>query len=430
MLLIKNLEEALTELDGIVRKYQGLARRERRIWNQLRLATEDLDTIRGKLTFHVTAINAFTSSLSRGTLGQIETVLLELVSEVRQGRRQPSLISLHEMNNDSVWRELESELAGDGISSADVIKHKTAIKVFIQGLLSDSNADTTSLIEVASLMELDNNGTDSEFSSHWTIEHWPGIPTELPTTVNAQDATLASMDGEENESADEELPLKDAGASSPIIQWRSTGPKFDDAFAFLTQVNNRLPGLYDQFLGIMENFQNEIYDTIDVINWVSTLFIDHPELIQGFSFFLPNGFKIECGTVENHYAFRVIMPFTAYIRIPDRQAMSSLSVGGKTRQIGEPKWIDPASLNILRPRSRIGAPLDWTTEQPASCAFEITKASRTFLGRFKAFLAQRKATKEAATDKDRSNGKYGTTHISDRPRSAIRVYGSVPNRQY
>ena len=122
MLLIKNLEEALKELDEIVRKYQGLARRERRIWNQLRLATEDLDVIRSKLTFHVTAINAFTSTLSRGTLAQIETVLLELVSEVRQGRRQPSLASLHETNNDTLWRELESELAGDGISTADVQK--------------------------------------------------------------------------------------------------------------------------------------------------------------------------------------------------------------------------------------------------------------------------------------------------------------------
>lgn len=107
MLLIKNLEEVLKELDEIIRRYQGPARRQRRIWNQFRLATENLDRIRSKLIFHVTAINAFTSSLSCGTLAQIETVLVELVSEVPQGRRQPSLASLHEANNDSVWGELE-----------------------------------------------------------------------------------------------------------------------------------------------------------------------------------------------------------------------------------------------------------------------------------------------------------------------------------
>ena len=207
MLLIKNLEEALHELDEIVRRYQGLARRERRIWNQLRLATENLGPIRNKLIFHVTAINIFTSSLSRGTLAQIETVLLELVSEVRQGRRQPSLASLHETNDDSVWRELESELAEDDISSTDVAKHKAAIKVFVKGLLSDSNADTISLLEIASLIESEHDDTDPESFSHGplAVKLSPGDPV--------QNDSFAAMNGEEDERADEEVLAKNSGAS-------------------------------------------------------------------------------------------------------------------------------------------------------------------------------------------------------------------------
>ena len=286
MLLINNLEEALKELDGILRKYQGLARRERRIWNQLKLATEDLDTIRGKLTFHVTAINAFTSSLSRGILAQIETVLLELVSEVRQGRRQSSLLSLHETNDDSVWREIESELAEDGISSADVAKHKSAIKLFVQGLLDDSNADTTSLIEVAPPIELHNNGTNSElFSLRRTAECSPGSPAELLIVVHAQNATLVSMDGEKNENADEELPFANAGASSLIVQSRRTGPaSFNDAIAFVKQVKAQFvhqPGIYRQFLDILRNYQEKIFDIAEMVNCLSTLFFCYPELIQG-----------------------------------------------------------------------------------------------------------------------------------------------------
>ena len=93
MLLIKNLEAALLEVDVIVQKYQGLDRRNKKIWNQLKFATEHLDPVRGKLTVHLTAINVFTDNLSRGILAQIETVLVELAREVREGRRPPSIAS-------------------------------------------------------------------------------------------------------------------------------------------------------------------------------------------------------------------------------------------------------------------------------------------------------------------------------------------------
>ena len=199
MLLVKNLEEALRSLDAIITKYQGLARREKRIWNQLRLATEDLDKIRGKLTFHVSAINAFTASLSRGTLAQIEASVLEIMREVRQGRRPPSIASIDETKNDSVWKELESELAEDGISKIDVAKHKTAIRVFVQGLLSDPGAETMSLDEVASLVESNN-----DHGASWNLSSRG--PSRVPTMSSVDKVSLVSADSEQTYvSAMEEL---------------------------------------------------------------------------------------------------------------------------------------------------------------------------------------------------------------------------------
>ena len=236
--LIKNLEEALKALDAIVEEYQGLTRRERRIWNQLRLATENLEKHRIKLTLHMTAINAFISSLSRGSLVQIETVLLELAREVRQGRREPSLASLHETNNDSAWTELENELAIDGISSTDIAKHKAAIKIFIQGLLSENKADTTSLVEIASLIEFDNDDTDSESLSHGSsatdISHED--PAESPIASNAQNGSLVSLDEQQqHEIAEDEIPSQETGASIP---WTviSRSPLWKDALAYLDKV--------------------------------------------------------------------------------------------------------------------------------------------------------------------------------------------------
>ncbi|KAL2042734.1 hypothetical protein N7G274_004493 [Stereocaulon virgatum] len=152
VLLVQNLEKVLKELKNIVEKYQGLARRERRIWNQLRLASEDLDKIRDKLTFHITAINAFMESLSRGTLAQMERVLVELMSEIREGRRPPYIAPPDDANDISIWKELESELAEDGISRTDVANHKVAIRVFLQSRLHGPVADNPSLDEVASFI--------------------------------------------------------------------------------------------------------------------------------------------------------------------------------------------------------------------------------------------------------------------------------------
>ena len=187
-----------------------------------------------------------------------------------------------------------------------------------------------------------------------------------------------------------------------------------DALAFINQVQTQFiqqPNLYRQFLDIMRNSKEKIFETPETMNWLSTLFFCHPKLIQDFNIFLPPGYKMECGTVENHFALRLIMHFTAFVRIAELEVMPSLTLKEKTRRIGQPKWINPASLSILRPCSGIFEPRDWTIEQPASSALGVTKASRTFLDRLKAFLARLKAAQQVATGEAWSDERYGTPHV-------------------
>ncbi|KAM0797111.1 hypothetical protein BDR22DRAFT_892644 [Usnea florida] len=402
MTLINNLEESLKELDEIVRKYQGLTRRDRSIWNQLRLASEDLEASRSKLTFHVTAINAFISSLSGRTLVQIEAVLLELVSEVRKGRREPSLASLHETNNDSVWRELENELATDGISSTEITKHKAAIKIFIQGLLSETNADTTSLVEIVSLKELDNDDTDSESLSHGSsatdISHED--PAESPIASNVQNGSLVSLDKQQYEVTDEGISVQETGASIPMTVLLRD-PVYKEIYNYVCKVKIKFhhgPYMYRAFGKIMKSFNAGFLDEKGVIFWVSALFASSPELLQEFTRFAGD-VKIECGTVDTRYAFRVISDSTPYVRIPDLQAMESLISRRPPPwkdghlHIGQLKWIDPASLNILRPSPKIAAPLSWT-EEPAARVSEVLEAREMLSPRLKAFLARLKAKKK------------------------------------
>ena len=207
LLMIDNLGQVLEQVDAIVDKFQHRGRRERRIWNQLRLSNEDLDKVRGKLIFHVNAINAFTASLSRSTLVRIQTVLMELVSEIHDGRRSPSIVSVDDTQDQSVWRELESELAEDGISRADVAPHKSAIKIFLFSLLNGTAAETIPLDEVASLVESESDKEDWETLSR----RIPGLNISsgsLPrtSTFSSNDkASFVSDDSQQYESAREEL---------------------------------------------------------------------------------------------------------------------------------------------------------------------------------------------------------------------------------
>lgn len=439
-----SLEETLKELDGIVRKHQGLARRERKIWNRLKLATEDLDGLRNKLIFHVTAINAFTSSLSRGSLARIERGLFRLVNEVQHSRLHPSLASMHETDNDnSIWRELESAMTRVDVSAAEIARRKVSIDRFIQGLLSSSIVDTTSLVEPPSLTEFGRDKTESEYLLHgpFAMDPLTEALAGLPTKANTRNGSLTSLDGEEYESADERFESADEEFESTIegsegsesadeeLQARrfnansharqAKHPAFEDALAYVDELKALFapqPVKYDQFLYVMGQFKLQSIDFTDVIDCLCALFICHPKAIQGFSIFLPDGYGIEYGMVDNHSAFRVIRPDAAYVRIPDVEAMKSLITKKEDLHIGSLKWIDPASLNILQRCSEMSA--NWMTEQSASQGPGVTQARMTFQGRLKTRL---KATKGSAVLVGRADEADNIIDVNER-KGLMRIF--------
>ena len=100
-------------------------------------------------------------------------------------------------------------------------------------------------------------------------------------------------------------------------------PILNDALSYLDQVKVRFvqqPDVYNQFLDIMKDFKSQAIDTPGVIDRVSSLFAGHPELIQGFNTFLPPGYRIECGTIDDPNAIRVTTPMgTTVSQMPSVQ---------------------------------------------------------------------------------------------------------------
>lgn len=126
-------------------KYRSLMKFEKRKWDRLRFGAEDLNTIRGKLTFHTPAIDLFMSSLSAGSLAKIETAFKELVIEIQAGRRAPTVLSVKDEATESAtaWKELEADLIDSRITQKDIDKHKDAIRSYTKTPIPDDaeNAD-------------------------------------------------------------------------------------------------------------------------------------------------------------------------------------------------------------------------------------------------------------------------------------------------
>ena len=153
-----------------------------------------------------------------------------MASEVRKGQRPASLVPSEEGDEPSGWRELEYELAEDGISKAEISKHKTAIRVFLRGLLGDHPVESMSMEDVVSIVESNEGG---------------GYPQPGQITKDSRVSTFDSVDSAQYETAVEELSEEDTyvpTSSAPRIAFAQHLPSRSKA-EFNPGIDKRLQSL-------------------------------------------------------------------------------------------------------------------------------------------------------------------------------------------
>lgn len=74
-------------------------------------------------------------------------------------------------------------------------------------------------------------------------------------------------------------------------------PEFDHAINYVTKIKQRFAndgrGTYKRFLEILHTYQKEQRSIKDVLDQVSDLFLDHPDLLREFTYFLPDAVQEE-----------------------------------------------------------------------------------------------------------------------------------------
>ena len=120
-----------------------------RTWHAYRVGSSDLDSLRGKLTFHASMINVFLSSLEGSALGRIEkkidAIYARMVAEdacfdehtsIRStSSAASSILSQINTNEDEVWAALRADLLSDGISISQILANREEIIEYVKGLV-------------------------------------------------------------------------------------------------------------------------------------------------------------------------------------------------------------------------------------------------------------------------------------------------------
>ena len=156
--LLRNCMNVLWQLQGLTTKYQSLGTQSRKGWDSVKFGTEGIESIRSKLIIHAAAITLFLSSLGNSSLGRIEKKSDEILAEIKAGRRESTILSLSEEEEDEddrAWMTLRIDLVHDGFTIQEVELHKAAIKAYLRKLLlSDNLGDTNKRVADASNSQL------------------------------------------------------------------------------------------------------------------------------------------------------------------------------------------------------------------------------------------------------------------------------------
>lgn len=147
--LIDGIVYPLQELEELATKYASLSTAKKNNWDRLRFATKNIEGIRARLIFHTAAAQAFLDGItnrsvirierksdeSNAALTRIEQVLADIVKDIKQGSKEPSVVSDEKWN---IWTELKRELRVEGYPVEVVRTHKDQIKQYLRDLLHDA----------------------------------------------------------------------------------------------------------------------------------------------------------------------------------------------------------------------------------------------------------------------------------------------------
>ncbi|KAG6991440.1 hypothetical protein G7Y79_00052g087800 [Physcia stellaris] len=158
--------EVLQDLDDLLARYRSMGTKAQKALDRWGFGTEDIDGIRTRLISNVTLLDAFNNASSNARL---EEKLNILITEIRSGRREGSVISIETVDsiarNDQIaWEMFREELEDVGVSPSVIAEKRQFLIVWFQEAVAagkleedipehEGNEDNDDLLEQNCQME-------------------------------------------------------------------------------------------------------------------------------------------------------------------------------------------------------------------------------------------------------------------------------------
>ena len=197
LILVKSIEGTVREVQQLVDKHSSLqeagAGRYKRIWHLYRIGRADLDSLRGRLTFHVSHIEVFLTGLHGSALSRIESKLDQVYNRMLEAdrasshTRQDSVASATSMlsietNEENVWDRIKTQLLASDIPLTHILRYRREIIDHIKSLnrstLSTPRNLSQETLQMNSMPNLGNQNTrDDDAGAGFQIGMRDGSPS-------------------------------------------------------------------------------------------------------------------------------------------------------------------------------------------------------------------------------------------------------------
>ena len=204
----QNCEAVLKDLDVLLVKYESLGTHSKRTFDRMGFGMEDLNAIRLRIVSCVTMLDTFNNASSHARL---ETKLNLLLSEIRSGKREGSVISTATLVNDAeteheAWLALQRELEDIGISTTVIVEKRQFIVAWFQKAIAAGRLEEDPPIEkdLTGFVATHDSRSPSKQGQKALSRRSPQVATKSGNHNEAQERTTSAQ----SSSSPKNLPVR------------------------------------------------------------------------------------------------------------------------------------------------------------------------------------------------------------------------------
>ncbi|MCJ1398405.1 hypothetical protein MMC11_001603 [Xylographa trunciseda] len=131
----------LRDLEALLEKYKSLGTQSQRTWDRMRWGLEDVTNLKVRLQNSTAMLTALNTAITNSSQARVERKLDQLLTEMRAGKRERSVVSTTTIeslstDDEAAWHKLQKELEDADIPLPTFIQHRSFIVTWFKSAIA------------------------------------------------------------------------------------------------------------------------------------------------------------------------------------------------------------------------------------------------------------------------------------------------------